>query len=280
MYPGQGNLKILPPPHPKSSPAGDIVRSPVARRDDIIAYLDELLEIESFTDYGQNGLQVPGAEEVSLVVSGVSAQRELFERAATEGAQLVLCHHGLFWDFHPRALGPAMKERLKILFDADISMAGYHLPLDAHPEVGNNALICASLGLELAEPFAEHKGRPIGFIGRSPEGMPFTTLRERCVSLFGQEPFVWDAGPDTVHSVGIVSGGAPGNFGEAIAGGVEAFITGEAAEHVMAEARENGVHFVAGGHYATETFGIRRLGELVSERFGVEHRFVDIPNPI
>jgi dinuclear metal center YbgI/SA1388 family protein len=252
----------------------------MARRDDIVAHLDELLEIHSFTDYGPNGLQVPGAEEVSLVVTGVSAQRELFERAAGAGAQLVLCHHGLFWEFHPRALGPAMKERLKLLFDADISLAAYHLPLDAHREVGNNALICTELGLERAEPFAEHKGRPIGFVGRSADGIPFDELRRRCAAVFGQEPFVWDAGPDVVHSVGVVSGGAPGNFGEAIARGVDAFLTGETAEHVMAEARENRVHFIAAGHYATETFGIRRLGDLLAERFGVEHRFVDIPNPI
>ncbi|MGH2741307.1 MAG: Nif3-like dinuclear metal center hexameric protein [Thermoleophilaceae bacterium] len=252
----------------------------MAHRDDIVAFLDELLEIDSFSDYGPNGLQVPGAEEVSLVVTGVSAQRELFERAAQAGAELVLCHHGLFWDFHPRTLGPAMKERLKLLFDADISLAGYHLPLDAHPEVGNNALICAALALERGEPLAEHKGRAIGYIGRSPEGIPFDELRRRCASVFGQEPFVWDSGPDTVHSVGVVSGGAQGSFHEAIARGVDAFLTGETAEHVMAEARENRVHFIAGGHYATETFGIRRLGELVADRFGVEHRFVDVPNPI
>ena len=143
----------------------------------------------------------------------MSAQRELFERAAADGAQLVLCHHGLFWDFHPRSIGPAMKARLRLLFDADISLAGYHLPLDAHPEVGNNALICAALGLERAEPFAEHKGRPVGFVGRSAEGIPFAELRERCAAAFGQEPFVWDAGPETVHSVAIISGGAPGNLG-------------------------------------------------------------------
>jgi dinuclear metal center YbgI/SA1388 family protein len=252
----------------------------MARRDEIVAYLDELLEVDSFADYGPNGLQVPGSDEVSLVVTGVSAQRELFERAAEAGAELVLCHHGLLWDFHPRALGPAMKDRLKILFDADISLAAYHLPLDAHPEVGNNALICARLGLERSEPLAEHKGRAIGFVGRSAEGIPFAELRRRCAEAFGQEPFVWDAGPDTVRSVGVVSGGAPGNFHEAVARGVDAFLTGEAAEHVMAEARENGVHFIAGGHYATETFGIRRLGELVADRFGVNHSFVDIPNPI
>jgi dinuclear metal center YbgI/SA1388 family protein len=252
----------------------------MANRDEIVAHLDELLEVDAFADYGPNGLQVPGAGEVSLVVTGVSAQRELFARAAEAGAQLVLCHHGLFWNSQPRAIGAAMRERLKILFDADISLAAYHLPLDAHPVVGNNALICAALGLERGEPLGEHGGRSIGFVGRSAEGVSFGNLRERCTSVFGQEPFAWDAGPDTVRSVGIVSGGAQGYFGEAIARGVDAFLTGEPAEQVMAEARENGVHFIAAGHYATETFGIRRLGELVAERFGVEHRFVDIPNPI
>ena len=252
----------------------------MARRDEIVAHLDELLEIGSFSDYGPNGLQVPGADEVTLVVTGVSAQRELFWRAAEAGAELVLCHHGLFWDFHPRALGPGMKQRLKLLFDADISLAAYHLPLDAHPEVGNNALICELLGLERSERLAEFKGRSIGFVGRSGEGIPFAELRRRCADAFGQEPFVWDAGPDTVHSVGVVSGGAQGAFHEAIAHGVDAFLTGETAEHVMAEAREAGVHYISGGHYATETFGIRRLGDIVAEKFGVQHRFVDIPNPI
>jgi dinuclear metal center YbgI/SA1388 family protein len=252
----------------------------MAQRDEIIAYLDDLLEIAAFTDYGPNGLQVPGAAEVSRVVTGVSAQRELFERAAAAKAELVLCHHGLFWDFQSGAIGPAMRERLRILFDADISLAGYHLPLDAHHEVGNNALICAALGLERAEPFAEHKGRSIGFVGRSAEGIPFDELRARCAAAFEQEPFVWECGPEVVHSVAIVSGGAPGDLPDAIAAGVDAFLTGETAEHVMAEARENGVHFIAGGHYATERFGIRRLGELVAERFGVEHQFVEIPNPI
>jgi dinuclear metal center YbgI/SA1388 family protein len=252
----------------------------MAQRDEIIAYLDDLLGIAGFPDYGPNGLQVPGAAEVSRVVTGVSAQRELFERAAAAGAELVLCHHGLFWDFHSRAIGPAMKERLRILFDADISLAGYHLPLDAHPEVGNNALICAALGLERAEPFAEYKGRAIGFVGRSAQGVPFAELRARCAAAFEQDPFVWECGPEVVHSVAIVSGGAQGDLPDAIAAGMDAFLTGETAEHVMADARENGVHFIAGGHYATERFGIRRLGELVAERFGVDHQFVEIPNPI
>jgi dinuclear metal center YbgI/SA1388 family protein len=252
----------------------------VASRDEIIAFLDELLDIDGFADMGPNGLQVPGSEQVELVATGVSAHRELFEQAAAAGADLVIAHHGLFWDFHPRTVSASMKERLRILFDADISLAGYHLPLDAHPEVGNNALICKALGLERTEPFGDYRGRQVGFVGRSADGVPFAELRRRCARAFGQEPFVWDSGPDPVRSVGIVSGGAASSFGEAIALGVDAFLTGEPAEHVMADARENGVHFIAGGHYSTETFGVRRLGELLEERFGIRHRFIDTPNPI
>jgi dinuclear metal center YbgI/SA1388 family protein len=252
----------------------------MARLKDLISYLDELLEIGEFQDHGPNGLQVPGTDEVSAMVTGVSANRELLEQASRLGAQLVVAHHGLFWDFHPRQVTPAMRERLRVLFDGDMSLAGYHLPLDAHPEVGNNALICAALGLEREEPFGEHRGRPVGFVGRSEEGIAFDELRSRCARAFGQEPFVWDSGPDTVHSVGIVSGAAASSFGEAIARGLDAFLTGEPAEHVMADAKESGTHFIAGGHYATETLGVRRLGELLAERFGVEHHFVEVPNPI
>jgi dinuclear metal center YbgI/SA1388 family protein len=252
----------------------------MAHLHEIMSYLDELLKAADFPDYGPNGLQVPGAEQVTMVATGVSAHRELFERAAEAGAQLVIAHHGLFWDFLPRSLSPAMKERLRVLFDNDIALAIYHLPLDAHPEVGNNALICAALGLERAEPFAEHRGHSVGFVGRSAEGIPFDELRRRCVDVLGQEPFTWDSGPDVVHSVGIVSGAAASSFGEAIALGLDAFLTGEPAEHVMADALESGTHFIAGGHYATETFGVRRLGELVAERFGVEQRFIAAPNPI
>jgi dinuclear metal center YbgI/SA1388 family protein len=266
MYPAQLHSKYRP--------------AQVTQLTTVIAYLDELLEITDFQDYGPNGLQVPGSDELSVVVTGVSAHRDLFEQAAAAGAQLVVAHHGLFWDFHPRSITPAMRERLRVLFENDMALAAYHLPLDAHPEVGNNALICAALGLEQAERFGEHGGRSIGFVARSADGIEFEELRRRCVTTFGQEPFTWETGPEVVHSVGIVSGAAASDFGLAIARGLDAFLTGEPAEHVMADARESGTHFIAGGHYATETFGVRRLGELLEERFGLEHRFVDAPNPI
>ena len=252
----------------------------MARRGEIVSHLDELLEPAGFDDRCPNGLQVPGAEEVRLVVTGVSASLELFRRAARAGADLILCHHGLFWDFHPRALSIAMKRRLELLFEHDMSLLAYHLPLDAHPDVGNNALLCEALGLQRAEPFGAHAGRTIGFVGRSAAGIAPADLRRRCRSALGQEPFVWDAGPDPVHSIGVVSGAAASMLTEAIAAGLDGLLTGEPAEHVMADAHEAGVHFIAAGHYATETLGVRRLGDLLAARFGVEHCFIDVPNPV
>lgn len=249
-------------------------------RDGIVRYLDDLLGSPAWDDYGPNGLQVPGSETVEAVVTGVSAHGELFTRALEAGAQLILCHHGLFWGRSPRAITPLMKSRLETLFAGDVSLAAYHLPLDAHPEVGNNALLCRALELERGEPFAEHRGRRIGFVGRSPGGVTIDALVDRCRTALGQEPLVFDDGPDVIRSVGVVSGGGASSLHEAIELGLDAFLTGEPAEPSMAEAREAGIHFIAAGHYATETAGVRRLGELLEERFGVAHRFIDIRNPV
>jgi len=254
------------------------------RTEEIIAFLDELLEIRGFPDMGPNGLQVPGASTVSTVVTGVSGQLELFERAAELGAQLVIVHHGILWDFEPRRIGRAQAKRLKTLLAHDIALAGYHLPLDAHPEVGNNALLAAGLGADVVEPAFDHKGRTIGTIAHfddnGGDGVPAHELFARVATLTDRDPLVFDAGPAFVRRLGIVSGSAANDLATAIELGLDAFMTGEPKEHVMAQARENHIHFVAAGHYATETFGVRRLGELVAERFGVEHRFVDLPNPV
>jgi len=252
----------------------------VNRRDELIAFLDDLLESPGRPDYGPNGLQVPGADEVELVVTGVSAHRELFEQAAAAGAQLVLCHHGIFWGEEAGPITEQLKARLKLLFDNDMSLAAYHLPLDAHPEVGNNALICEGLGLERGAPFGEVKGAPIGCVGTAADPLSIDELVERSTALFGSPPLVFDSGPAEIRRVGIVSGGGSSILEDAIAAGLDAYVTGEPTEHVMADAREGGIHFLACGHYASETFGIRRLGELLAERFEVEHRFIEIPNPI
>ena len=247
----------------------------------IVSALDELLDAAAFQDLGPNGLQVPGPRDVSRVLTGVSAQRALIERAVAERAQLVLVHHGLFWDFLPTGLTPTLAERLRPLFKHDIALAGYHLPLDAHPEVGNNAILAERLGCERHEAFGTYRGQAVGRAGTFPgDGVPAAALFARVREVTGREPTVFDAGPERVRRIGIVSGAGADTLPEAISAGLDAFLTGEPREHVMADAREAGIHFIAAGHYATETFGVRALGDWLAERFGIEHVWVDIPNPV
>ena len=247
----------------------------------LLDYLDELLTPGSFSDFGPNGLQVPGPDRIESVVTGVSAGEELFRRAAQRGADLVLVHHGLFWSGAPLALTPAAKRRLALLFEHDMALAAYHLPLDAHPEVGNNALLAAGLGCAAHEPFGLHKGMAIGVAGRfDGDGISPLELVSRARELTGREPLAFLGGPERVRTIGIVSGGGSGWLGDSIAAGHDAFLTGEPVERVMNQATDEGIHYLAAGHYATETFGVRRLGELLAERFGIVHEFLDVPNPI
>jgi dinuclear metal center YbgI/SA1388 family protein len=253
----------------------------VASRDEIIGFCDGLLDPSAFEDYCPNGLQVPGGTEVSALATAVSANLETIEGAISAGAQLVLCHHGLFWDSQERALSPLMAARLRALLGAEVSLAAYHLPLDAHPEIGNNALLREGLSLARdPRPFGHSRGSPVGAIGAAEAGIEIGELARRTSELVGGEPLVFDSGPSSIRTVGIVSGGGAFAIEEAGSLGLDALITGEPSEPAMAEARECGIHFIAAGHYATETFGIRRLGELVAERFAIEHRFIDVPNPV
>jgi dinuclear metal center YbgI/SA1388 family protein len=248
---------------------------------DIIGFLDEVLDPGLYDDYGPNGLQVPGRSEIQTVVTGVSAHAELFVRARELGADLVLVHHGLLWQGPPRPLDQASKRRLQLLFDADMGLAAYHLPLDGHLEVGNNALLAAALGAEDVRPFGAHGTATIGVRARFPgEGLSPSALVERVAAATDRPPLAFTDGPDPVHTVGIVSGAGADHLDEAIAAGLDAFITGEPAERSMARAQESSIHFVAAGHYATETFGVQALGARLAERFGVRHIFVDVPNPI
>jgi dinuclear metal center YbgI/SA1388 family protein len=253
----------------------------VAARDEIVSFCDELLDVARFGDFGPNGLQVPGTTEVEKLVSGVSASRELLEASVQAGAQLALVHHGLFWEGAPQALSEQAAARLRVALEAELSLAAYHLPLDAHREIGNNALLCEGLGFA-AEPtdFAVIEGQPIGIVGRSGEGLDPAELVRRVAELCGRDPLAFDSGPDRIHLIGIVSGGGSSELGAAVALGLDAFLTGEPREPAMAEAREGQIHYLAAGHHATETFGIRRLGELAAERFDIEHEFIDVPNPI
>lgn len=246
----------------------------MAHRDEILAYADELLDVASYPDYGPVGLQVVGAEEVTALACGVSSSRELFEHAATVGAQMAIVHHGLFWDRDPRVVDGQMKGRLKALFDADITLAAYHLALDAHPELGNNALLARELGMELDEPFDVGHGATFG------EPVSPEEFTSRVRDALGREPLAFLYGPREIRRVAIISGGAAGRLSQAAAAGYDALLTGEPAEPSMMSARELGIHFVAGGHYATERLGVQALSRRLAEEFSLHWHFIELVNPV
>jgi dinuclear metal center YbgI/SA1388 family protein len=243
----------------------------------LVEHLDRLLAIDAFRDYGPNGLQVPGPNVVQTLVTGVSANGRLIDAAVAENADLLLVHHGLFWRGDPQEITPLLYRRLKPLFDHDVALAAYHLPLDAHPEHGNNAQLARALGGEDPEPFAEI-GVRVTFPG---DGLTIAELTARTTTAVGgRAPLVVDAGPERIRTLGIVTGAATDSIGDAIALGLDAFLTGEPAERGFSIATDAGIHFLAAGHHATETFGVRSLGEHLAETFGVRHVFVDVENPI
>jgi dinuclear metal center YbgI/SA1388 family protein len=247
----------------------------MADRDQILAFADELLELDAYPDYGPMGLQVAGAREVDRIACGVSASLELFERAAGVGAQLLLVHHGLFWDKDPRIVDEPLRRRLKTLFDAEITLAAYHLALDAHPEVGNNALLARELGIEPAERFGG-----LGFGGPLAEPSTVEEFTARVRAALGSEPIVFAHGPARIERAAVITGGAGRYVSDAAREGYDLFLTGEAEEPTLHIARELGIHFVAGGHYATERIGIQALARTLGEKFGLEWEFIELPNPV
>lgn len=244
------------------------------KRDDLIRYLDDYLKVGEVEDYGPQGLQVEGKEDVETVVTGVSACRKLFEEAAVRSADMVIVHHGLFWEGESRVIKGLLKERLKILIENNITLLAYHLPLDKHPKVGNNAVAARMLGLKKTAEFAE-----IGLRGEVEE-IGIDDLVKKAEEIFGSSPLVFREGPETVRRLAVCSGSAPKKIGEAIELGLDAYLTGEVNEPVMNLAREGKINFIAAGHYATERLGIRALGDLIRNRFDIEVEFVDVPNPI
>jgi dinuclear metal center YbgI/SA1388 family protein len=249
--------------------------------EEVLSVLDALLEPQRFQDYCVNGLQVPGAREISRIATGVSANAELFAMAAAEGADLLLVHHGLFWGSGVTSLDSVMAGRLRLLLEADIALAAYHLPLDAHPRLGNNALLARELEVTELEPFGLHRGTPIGVVGRVVgAGISAEDLAARVAAATSREPLLLSGAGDLVERVAVVSGAGADYVAEAAGAGAQALITGEAEERTMALAGECGVHVIAAGHHASETRGIRALGVHLAERFDVTHVFLEIPNPV
>jgi dinuclear metal center YbgI/SA1388 family protein len=247
----------------------------MARRDDILNFARELLDLDSFHDYGPMGLQVVGADEVTRIAASVSSSLEAFQRTKDAGAQMLLVHHGQYWENEPRIVDLAMKRRLQVLFDGEITLAAYHLALDAHPEIGNNVIVARELGISEPERFLEW-----GFGGALREPTGLDGLAARLQAITGREPQVFEGGARRIERVAIVTGGGAKLVREAASAGYDAYITGEPAEPTLHLARELGIHFLAGGHYATETFGIKALAETLAAEFSLDWEFLDVPVPV
>jgi dinuclear metal center YbgI/SA1388 family protein len=249
------------------------------RRDDILEYLHEFLDVVPGGDYGPNGLQVEGQEEVSRVALGVTASHELFQAAIEMGAQLVIVHHGLIFAPIERVTG-LIAHRIRELLRHDLNLAAYHLPLDRHPEVGNNAVLCRHLGVVETRPFGEVRGAPLGLIGELQGPALLDEVAGRLETACGQAPRRVPFGPRQVQRVAVVTGAGADLLEEAARLGAHVFVTGEAPERTHEVCRELGVSVLLGGHYATERFGVQALGPVLAGRFGIEATFIDVPNPL
>lgn len=247
----------------------------MAQRTEIESYLAGLLALESFRDYGPNGLQVEGRAELRRIVSGVTASRALIEAAVADGADAILVHHGLFWRGQDGRLTGWLKERVALLLAHGINLFAYHLPLDAHAEFGNNAQLGLRLGLVADARFGE---QALGFIGAASCDSA-DALAVRVTQALGRAPLLLPGDGRALKRVAWCTGGAQGYFEAAIAAGADAFLTGEVSEPQAHLARETGVAFLACGHHATERYGAPALAAHVAERFGLEHRYIEIENP-
>ncbi len=243
----------------------------------ITQFINDHLEIDKFKDYAPNGLQVAGKEKLLRIITGVSATQALIEAAIERQADAILVHHGWFWDKEdPRIIGMKYK-RLKLLMQHDISLLAYHLPLDAHPQLGNNAQLAKRLDIQV-EGVMDEQG--IGNFGRLQEYISLEDLGSRIEKSLKRKPLLISAGEHAIRRIAWCSGGAQSWIDKAVEAGVDAFISGEISEHTVHIARETGVHYIAAGHHATERYGIQALGEHVSAKFGLLCEFVDIDNPV
>lgn len=244
---------------------------------ELIDYTGQILEVERFRDYCPNGLQVEGRQEVRSIVTGVTASMALLESAREAGADMVLVHHGYFWrNEDPRVVGIKHK-RLRFLLTHEINLAAYHLPLDAHPELGNNAQLARLLGLNVEGVAGEQS---LVWHGSLPVAESLWDFQQRLGGVLQRQPQVVGDLKRQVRRVAWCTGAAQQYLETAIALGVDVFVSGEISEQTVHLARESGVSYIAAGHHATERYGVRALGQHLAQHFGLTHQFVDIENPV
>ncbi|GLK89198.1 Nif3-like dinuclear metal center hexameric protein [Pseudomonas turukhanskensis] len=240
---------------------------------------ERFLGAARIADYCPNGLQVEGRPQVRRIVSGVTASQALLDAAVEADADVVLVHHGYFWKGENPCVVGMKQRRLKTLLNNDISLLAYHLPLDVHPQVGNNVQLAAQLDITVEGPLDPENMKVVGLIGSLDEPMTARDFARRVQEVLGREPLLIE-GSQMIRRVGWCTGGGQGYIDQAIAAGVDLYLTGEASEQTVHSARENDVSFIAAGHHATERYGVQALGDYLAKRFALEHLFIDCPNPV
>lgn len=252
----------------------------MTNRNELTSYLEQLLEVPRFNDYGPNGLQVEGRVEVHRLVSGVTASLALIEAAVAAQADAIVVHHGLFWRGQDGRVTGWMRQRLAALLAHDINLYAYHLPLDAHPTLGNNAQLARVLGWTVEGNFGD---KALGCLGRpgldADATVSLADLSQRIATVLARPPVVVPGDGRPVRRVAWCTGGAQGYFEAAIAAGADVYVSGEISEPQAHYARETGVAYIACGHHASERYGAQALGTHLAERFGLAHQFIDIDNP-
>jgi dinuclear metal center YbgI/SA1388 family protein len=240
-------------------------------------YLNNLLEIGRFRDYCPNGLQVEGSRRVQKIATGVTASLAFLEAAVEWGADTVLVHHGYFWKNEAPQITGRKYQRLRTLIANDLNLFAYHLPLDSHPELGNNAQIGARLGLIADGRFGD---QDLGWIAPLPMPLSLEHFTASVENALGRKPLVLGDADRELRRVAWCTGGAQGFFDDAIVAGADVYLSGEVSEQTMHIAAESGVAYLAAGHHATERFGVQAVGSHLSEHFDIEHLFIDIDNPV
>lgn len=248
-------------------------------RDQLKAYLAQVLNITQYRDYCPNGLQIEGRSSIRHVVTGVTASQALIEAAVEAGADALLVHHGYFWRNEEPCIVGQKRRRIGRLIAADLNLFAYHLPLDMHPDLGNNAQLGRLLGLVAQRRFGE---QDIGWLGEPDDGSLRTAgdLADRIAARLGRAPLLIGDPAQPLGKIGWCTGAAQGLLADAIAAGADAYVSGEISEPTVHAARESGVAYLAAGHHATERYGIRALGEHLARHFGLRHTFIDIDNPV
>jgi dinuclear metal center YbgI/SA1388 family protein len=251
------------------------------KRNELENYLNEYLNIKNYTDYGPNGLQVEGSEDIKKIAFSVSATKASVQRTVESGADALIVHHGLFWKFHGvRTLTGPFAARVSPLIRNNVNLLGYHLPLDAHEEVGNAQAIANILEMKDLAPFGNHKGAPTGRRGQLPKSIKVKELAKILETVLDHKVLLSTPNPDqVVDTLGIITGGANGDWTHCLESETECYLTGEMSEHDWHEAQEAGIHMMAGGHHATEKFGIQLLQKHIEQKFSIETVYLDSKNP-